>query len=707
MASSNACWGIEIGASAIKGLKLVNEGDRLRIADFIWLPHPKPASSPDVDPNEVIRLGINSLAAQADLSKAAIAVSVPGHMAFARFAKLPPVEAKKVPDIVKFEAMQQIPFPLEQVEWDYQTFVSPDSPDIEVGIFAITKERINERLTMLQDAGIKPDFVTLSPISVFNALAYDLDFTDKTAGTVIVDVGTTSTDLVVADAGRMWIRTFPIGGHQFTQAIVDAFKVSYQKAEKIKREAQETAHAKQVFAAMRPVFTDLAQDIQRSIQYYQSLHRDAKLTRLIGVGGTFELPGLRKFLKQQVQMEVYKVEEFKKLKLDDVTDPARQQALKESTLGLVTAYGLALQGLGQAAIAGNLMPVEVLRKAMWKDKVKWFGLAAGLALAGSAAMFIRPFTDDLAVKEAMSGQEPITIDRIVAEASQRKNEATEAGVIGGASPDYRASNLAGLLEHRDLHARLVHDLGLMLASADAAAASWSARGPDGNPLPKAPGPAYSLKSFETTYTTPDAGGDPAAMGDPNAAPAGAAGPELPPELAQQPRVSISLRVATNQPDPQKFIIETLQRWLRENRERPDVPYVIVAEQTPWIMSGAPSAGSPLMGSGPSPAMEPPGRGGRMATAPGARDREAMEQEMIRRQTAERVRGVISVETGRVLGGGPGGGAPGAGGAGGGEASSVAPFASLKEAAGATPEPTAVFDVTWTVVIKPKQPEGGA
>jgi Tfp pilus assembly PilM family ATPase len=59
-------------------------------------------------------------------------MSVPGHAAFARFAKLPPVEPKKVPDIVKFEAVQQIPFPIEQVEWDYQTFVAEDSPEVEV-----------------------------------------------------------------------------------------------------------------------------------------------------------------------------------------------------------------------------------------------------------------------------------------------------------------------------------------------------------------------------------------------------------------------------------------------------------------------------------------------------------------------------------------------------------------------------------------------
>jgi len=109
-------------------------------------------------------------------------MSVPGHSAFARFAKLPPVEPKKIPDIVKFEAVQQIPFPIDQVEWDYQPFQSEDSPDVEVGIFAITRERIMERLGVYEDVGITPDAVTLSPVAAYNALAYDLAFTPRRRG---------------------------------------------------------------------------------------------------------------------------------------------------------------------------------------------------------------------------------------------------------------------------------------------------------------------------------------------------------------------------------------------------------------------------------------------------------------------------------------------------------------------------------------------
>jgi len=81
---------------------------------------------------------------------------MPGNAGLARFAKLPPVEPKKIPDIVKFEAVQQIPFPIEEVEWDYQTFTSPDNPEVEVGIFAITKEKIGNALGPVSYVARKP-----------------------------------------------------------------------------------------------------------------------------------------------------------------------------------------------------------------------------------------------------------------------------------------------------------------------------------------------------------------------------------------------------------------------------------------------------------------------------------------------------------------------------------------------------------------------
>lgn len=576
MPSSNVCWGIEIGAGAIKAVKLEADNGRVNLLDFAIIEHPKVLSTPGIDVNDVLRVSLGQLVSQYDLSNSQIAVSIPGHSSFARFAKLPPVEPKKVPDIVKFEAMQQIPFGLEQVEWDYQTFQSPDSPEIEVGIFAVTKEKIDERLRMLADVGITPSYVTLSPLAVFNAMAFDLEFTEKTEGTILIDVGTQATDLIICEAGRVWVRTFPIGGHNFTEALVEAFKISYPAAEKHKREAEASKHARQIFQAMRPIFTDIGQDISRSIGYYSNLHRDAKLERLVGMGATFELPGIRKFLQQQLGLTVYRVEEFKKLNLDSLKNEERAKQFKERAVGLCTAYGLALQGVGMGTIGANLMPVKIIRETMWKGKVKWFGLAAGLAVAASAAMFIRPTLDYLT---ASSNQKPGEISNVLNDIGKAKTDAAEKGVDKSASPDYRAANMLALLQNRDVYAQLTADLGDIFKDAEAKAKSWKKSDGMAWPSPDKDGKsefdprtAFTLKVFDTMYSGAAGAADPNNPGAPPTPPAPDASGSTP-----TGSINIQMRVTTyraDAADAAAFMIKTVDEWLKKNAKRPGVQYVI-------------------------------------------------------------------------------------------------------------------------------------
>lgn len=596
MASSNACWGVEIGAGAIKAVRLEADGESVSVTDFAVINHPKVLSTPELDTAEAIRMALGALSGQYDLSSAPLAVSVAGHQSFARFAKLPPVEPKKVPDIVKFEAVQQIPFPLEEVEWDYQTFVSPDSPDVEVGIFAVTRPRIMELLSQVGEHGQTPEIATLGPVAAYNALAYDLEFTADTPGTIILDIGTTATDMIIAEAGRVWVRTFPLGGHQFTDALVTSFKLSYSKAERLKREAEQTKHARHVFQAMRPVFTDLVQEVQRSIGYYQSVHAGADLKRLIGLGSTFRLPGLRKYLKQQLHMDIYRIEEFKRAKAPE----GRETEFDDASLNLATAYGLALQGLGRATLQANVMPVKVVRDSMWRRKRVWFGAAAGLAAAATAGFFVRPLMDMTATN---SVSEPSSIARVVSEGGTLKSRAEAAGVLGDATGDTTASELIDLASDGGVYAHLINDLGRMTADLrsmpmfgdsdgevlrvatlkteyQAPVKSASAKAPS-----RAPDPALDLRGQSSLVftTTPRAAARPGRV-----AKATADFPEEmvinretmeKVELKTKRRVNVTLEVATGFGDPEDVALAAVQ-WLRdhgglEGEVDPESPYVIV------------------------------------------------------------------------------------------------------------------------------------
>jgi type IV pilus assembly protein PilM len=541
---------------------MIRDGDGVKVVDFAILPHKKVLSMPEVDEKEAKRAALGSFVSQVDLNKAKLAISVAGHSAFARFAKLPPVEASKIPDIVKFEAVQQIPFPIDDVQWDYQTFVRPDQPDeVEVGIFAITTEKCMEKLAKWQDVGRMPEVLTLSPLAAYNAVAFDQGFTEQTTGTVILDIGTTSTDLIIAEGGRIWIRTFPIGGHNFTEALITTFNLSYSKAEKLKKEAETASAARHVLQALRPVFTDLAQDVQRSIGYYQSLHRNAKLTRVIGLGATFNLPGLRKFLSQQLGIEVTRLEGFQRIKMDG----ERNTELQANAMSLATATGLALQGLEMEVIAANLVPAAVVRSAMWKQKTPWFMAAAGVGLAACGAMFIGWARD----RASVSGGTPAIVQSVRGEAKVLKDQWQT--FEGEFRPDTRAISAMGLLDDRSTFAKITDDFGQIMNAMQSAI----------RPLPDQPpeqaATRVTLREFTTDYSFGSGGGGGSGVGSGGergeAPPMGVDG--VPAEGAEaKPRIRVSMRVqmAMTDREAEAFLRDTVRKWLETNAKRNDVGY---------------------------------------------------------------------------------------------------------------------------------------
>ncbi len=451
MSKSNDAWGIEVGQNAIKGIRLQRDGDDVSMVEYDILPFKTVLSTPDIDADEAIRLGLDQFMSRHDLKHSNVVVSIPGRMAFARFAKLPPVDPKTIPKMVEFEAKQQIPFPIDQVEWDYQVFQQEDSPDVEVGIFAIPKERVAEYLSNFRMVDMKVDGLTLSPLAVYNGMVHDMGITPDSEGLMLVDIGTTATDVIIVEQGQVWLRTLPIGGNNFTQALVKAFKLSFPKAEKLKREAATSKYARQIFQAMRPIFADMVSEMQKTLGFYKSMNRDADIKVLMGLGSTFRLPGLQKFLKQQLQMEVTRPQGFKRINVEG----KHQAEFADQALTLSTAYGLALQGIGMEQVSANLLPARVLKQRLWKAKQPWFAAAAMLLLAAGGVaqvkLMLEKGTHASELQTSNSVVQPVT-----GEATDLLNQWNQ--IEAQEDPRQRIENLRRVLDYRDVWPKLLQDL---------------------------------------------------------------------------------------------------------------------------------------------------------------------------------------------------------------------------------------------------------
>ena len=587
MAHPSSAWGIEIGQYAIKAIRLERVSDGVQVTDFSVIPHRKVLSTPDIDIDEVTRMSLGQFISEKDLEGEHLVISIPGHSAFARFAKLPPVEAKALPEIVKFEAVQQIPFPIEDVEWDYEAFRDEDSPEVEVGIFAITRDRVNSRLEVYGQVGLSPETLTLSPVALYNAMNYDLNLSETEKPVVFIDIGTQATDVIIATGNRCWIRTFPLGGTHFTEAISSSFKISYAKAERLKKEAASSKYAKQIMQSMRPVFADLLQELQRSLSYASS---SGDLTTMVGVGSTFKIPGLRKFIGQQLQVNVTRLDEFKRI---DVSGK-EAASFAEYCVNMGTAYGLALQGIGNCKIDINLVPASILREQMWHSKTKWFVAAASIIVVGSALSIFGPF---LQGRQLGTDGVPNRVKQVIDEGEKLQrafSQAEENGRIGN-----EAAQLLSLFDYRDVWPYIVQDAADSLASA----------GP--------PNRTMNLSDFLNAYPS---------MANRPLIHLHYLSGELLLGIEKNPnKIVVTMNVDLSHRDPVNFLTEHVATWLRQHAEpvgdRRDVPYRIVSQsiscnpslletmQGPEHSVDSPSGGSPRGGGGGSGGRGPIGGGG--------------------------------------------------------------------------------------------------
>ena len=145
---------------------------------------------------------------------------------------------------------------------------------------------------------------------------------------------------------RVWQRSIPIGGNHFTKALTKELKLTFAKAEHLKRNAMKAENPKAVFQAMRPVFSDLVAEIQRSIGFFTSNNRNAKLGDVVALGNPMKLPGLQRFLSQNLDQEVEP--STSSTSWSAAASTAGPQ-FKENQLTFGVAYGLCVQALEQVA----------------------------------------------------------------------------------------------------------------------------------------------------------------------------------------------------------------------------------------------------------------------------------------------------------------------------------------------------------------------
>src|SRR5437899_1240202 len=345
-----------------------------------------------------ISAALREMMAELQIRHEAVNYAVSAQSVFARFVKLPAVEEEKIERIIAFEAQQNVPFPIDEVVWDYQLIAGGGDEQVQVVLVAIKADLLDEINGAVEETGLRTSIVDVATMALYNAFRYN--YSVLTGCSLLVDIGARTTKLLFIEPGKIFSRSIPIGGGSITSAIAKEFNEPFTAAEfRKKRDGfvslggacpQPTdVDVGRVSKIIRGTMTRLHAELLRSISHYRVQQCGNSPERVFLSGGTASTPYLREFFHEKLQLPI---EVFDPLRNVAVADSAPVDEIVRSAHLLGEPVGLALRTARDCPMELNLRPANVVRRQELEKRRLFFIMAAAcfiLALLGWGAYYLR------------------------------------------------------------------------------------------------------------------------------------------------------------------------------------------------------------------------------------------------------------------------------------------------------------------------------
>ena len=370
-------WGLDIGQTAIRAVKLetvkgAKEASAV-ITDTFFRNLDTTLDDPEYDAKVEAALQ-DFVAEKHPDSQSPVAFSIPGANTLFRSFPVPAVSGGKLREVISYEAKQLIPYPLEEVVWDYQTLgVNEDTGEIQLALICCLREKITEHLSLMDRLGIPVADIQIAPLALVNFCRYDFYNEGRM---LLLDFGARSTDFVIFDDSIFWLRSIPVCGNDISKVLMNKFSINYAEAEQLKT-ADDSRQASRVFRTVESTMRNLAQEVQRSIGFYRSTKRDATINELLLAGNSFMLEGADQFMADSLGCGARTFDLPERITVAPGVD---ENEILQNRQVYGIAAGVALQGLGLAFYNCSLLPEDRKVAKLIKQKEPWGWAAAVLVV---------------------------------------------------------------------------------------------------------------------------------------------------------------------------------------------------------------------------------------------------------------------------------------------------------------------------------------
>jgi len=430
MLNSKSFLAIDFGAGSLKLAEFEqNDAGGLRLKQYGIKPLGLEGSQ-EANREAAMLKALQELLAEKNFTSRQSNVCAPGFHVFSKFVKLPPVDTSKVTQIIRYEAQQNVPFPLDEVVWDYQILGTSASNELEVLLVAVKAEIIEGLFRVGEAAGLRIKLVDVSSAALCNAFRYN--YGDVEGCSMLLDIGAKTSNLLFFEKGKVYARSITIGANSITQDFGHEAKMRFPDAEATKLEKgsvslggayeePEDPQAAAIAKIARQVMTRLHIQVNQTIQFYRGQQGGSAPERLYLSGGASIMPYTAQFFAEKLNLPVDYFNPFRNIEIGPALD---LEELSKYAHSFGEVVGLGLRDLAHCPVELNLMPKSSIQRQEFAQK-KPYLIAAIFSLALSIFLLHQAEARLFYIREGRVAQVKKEVEGLTQKAQELQKAMTE------------------------------------------------------------------------------------------------------------------------------------------------------------------------------------------------------------------------------------------------------------------------------------------
>ncbi len=233
---------------------------------------------------------VRSLIESAGLRKKQVVAGVGGHDVIIKRIQMDRMSQSDAREVIRWEAEQHVPFDMENVQLDFQ-ILDPEGTGVQMQVLLVAAKRelIENRLSLLSDAGLSPSLIDVDAFALHNA--FETNYPDALDGLVaLVNIGheTTNVDLLQGGAPVL-VRDIPFGSRRLRESLQREHGLTAENADDV---LQGRANGVDLNAIVEDRVDELAVGIERAAAFIVAQSGGEGIGRVFVSGGGACVPGL-------------------------------------------------------------------------------------------------------------------------------------------------------------------------------------------------------------------------------------------------------------------------------------------------------------------------------------------------------------------------------------------------------------------------------